>query len=45
LRRDPSGSPSALNGRDEIFICLERAVDSTKKWNLKHMLGEKLVAL
>ncbi len=35
---------AALNGRDEIFICLERAVDTTKKWNLKHMLGEKLVA-
>jgi adenine-specific DNA-methyltransferase len=34
----------ALNGRDEIFICLERAVDTTKKWNLKHQLGEKLVA-
>lgn len=35
---------AALNGRDEIFICLERAVDTTKKWNLKHQLGEKLVA-
>ena len=35
---------TVLNGRDEIFICLERAVDTTKKWNLKHQLGEKLVA-
>lgn len=35
---------AALNGRDEIFICLERAVNTTKKWNLKHQLGEKLVA-
>ncbi|GAB6082940.1 site-specific DNA-methyltransferase [Desulfuromonas carbonis] len=35
---------AALGGRDEIFICLERAVDTTKKWNLKHQLGEKLVA-
>ncbi|MDF1581414.1 MAG: DNA methyltransferase, partial [Desulfuromonadales bacterium] len=35
---------ATLNGRDEIFICLERAVDTTKKWNLKHQLGEKLVA-
>lgn len=34
---------AALGGRDEIFICLERAVDTTKKWNLKHQLGEKLV--
>jgi adenine-specific DNA-methyltransferase len=33
-----------LNGHDAIFICLERAVDTTKKWNLKHQLGEKLVA-
>ncbi len=35
---------AAMNGREEIFICLERAVDTTKKWNLKHQLGEKLVA-
>jgi len=34
---------SALGGRDDIFICLERAVDTTRKWNLKHQLGEKLV--
>ncbi|GAB4556078.1 MAG: hypothetical protein Tsb0017_09630 [Geothermobacteraceae bacterium] len=35
---------AALNGCEEIFICLERAVDTTKKWNLKHQLGEKLIA-
>ena len=35
---------ATLSGRDDIFICLERAVDTTKKWNLKHQLGEKLVA-
>ena len=29
---------------DEIFICLERALDTTTKWNLKHILGPKLVA-
>jgi adenine-specific DNA-methyltransferase len=33
-----------LKGRSEVFICLERAVDTTKKWNLKQMLGERLVA-
>jgi len=33
-----------LKGRCEVFICLERAVDTTKKWNLKQMLGERLVA-
>lgn len=35
---------AAMNGWKEIFICLERAVDTTKKWNLRHQLGEKLVA-
>lgn len=28
----------------EFFICLELALDTTKKWNLKHHLGEKLKA-
>lgn len=27
------------------FICLERALDTTKKWNLKHYLGDKLNAV
>lgn len=26
------------------FICLERALDTTKKWNLHHFLGEKFKA-
>ena len=28
----------------EFFICLELALDTTKKWNLKHHLGDKLKA-
>jgi adenine-specific DNA-methyltransferase len=27
-----------------IFICLERALDTTNKWNLHHFLGEKFKA-
>lgn len=27
--------------KDQFFICLELALDTTKKWNLKHNLGEK----
>lgn len=30
---------------DTTFICLERALDTTKKWNLKHNLGERLKAI
>jgi len=30
--------------KDKIFICLERALDTTMKWNLKHLFGEKLIA-
>ncbi|HRK29065.1 MAG TPA: hypothetical protein PK239_17460 [Chitinophagales bacterium] len=26
------------------FICLERALDTTKKWNLKHYIGDKFNA-
>lgn len=29
---------------DKIFICLERALDTTMKWNLRHLLGDKLIA-
>jgi adenine-specific DNA-methyltransferase len=29
---------------DQKFICLERALDTTKKWNLKHYMGEKFKA-
>jgi adenine-specific DNA-methyltransferase len=31
--------------KDVTFICLERALDTTKKWNLNHNLGERLKAL
>ncbi len=30
--------------KDRFFICLEVALDTTKKWNLKHNLGDKLKA-
>jgi len=29
---------------ENFFICLELALDTTKKWNLKHHLGDKLKA-
>lgn len=29
---------------ETIFICLERSLDTTLKWNLKHLLGDKLIA-
>jgi adenine-specific DNA-methyltransferase len=29
---------------DKKFICLERALDTTKKYNLKHYLGDKFIA-
>lgn len=29
---------------ERFFICLELALDTTKKWNLRHHLGEKLKA-
>lgn len=29
---------------DKKFICLERALDTTKKWNLRHYLGDKFKA-
>jgi adenine-specific DNA-methyltransferase len=32
------------NYKDNIFICLERSLDTTMKWNLKHLLGDKLIA-
>ena len=31
--------------KETIFICLERSLDTTMKWNLKHLLGDKLIAL
>jgi adenine-specific DNA-methyltransferase len=32
------------DAKDRKFICLERALDTTKKWNLKHILGDNLKA-
>ena len=31
--------------RKRTFICLEAALDTTKKWNLKHYLGDRLRAV
>ncbi len=33
------------NHKDHFFICLELALDTTKKWNLKHHLADKLKAI
>ncbi len=33
------------NHNDHFFICLELALDTTKKWNLKHHLADKLKAI
>ena len=33
-----------LKGMEGIFICLEQALDTTKKWNLRVEFGERLVA-
>jgi adenine-specific DNA-methyltransferase len=30
--------------KESIFICLERSLNTTMKWNLKHLLGNKLIA-
>ena len=30
--------------KDTIFICLERALNTTTKWYLKHLLGDKLIS-
>ena len=30
--------------KEQRFICLEQALDTTRKWNLKHQLGDKFVA-
>ncbi len=27
---------------EERFLCLERAIDTTKKWNLQNMFGNNL---
>ena len=33
-----------LKGVEGIFICLEQALNTTKKWNLRVEFGERLVA-
>ncbi len=33
-----------LKGMEGIFICLEQALNTTKKWNLHVEFGERLVA-
>ena len=33
-----------LKGTEGIFICLEQALNTTKKWNLRSAFGERLVA-
>lgn len=33
-----------LKQTEQKFICLERALDTTRKWNLNHYLGEKFQA-
>ena len=33
-----------LKGTEGIFICLEQALNTTKKWNLRVEFGERLVA-
>ncbi|MGD0900495.1 MAG: hypothetical protein ABR915_21900 [Thermoguttaceae bacterium] len=30
--------------KEHFFICLQLALDTTRKWNLKHHLGDKLKA-
>lgn len=40
------GKPKAHAAeRSDAFICLERALDTTIKWNLKHRLGDRLRAM
>ncbi len=31
--------------KDMIFICLEQTLNTTIKWNLRHILGEKLITV
>jgi adenine-specific DNA-methyltransferase len=45
---DPNIAPETVDHfkkhPEPFFICLELALDTTKKWNLKHHLGDKLKA-
>lgn len=46
---DESISPETVDlfreDKNRTFICLEAALDTTKKWNLKHHLGDRLRAV
>lgn len=46
---DESIAPETVDAfrgdKDRTFICLEAALDTTKKWNLKHHLGDRLRAI
>ena len=39
-----SGNSTNSKNSGKKFICLERALDTTKKWNLRHYLGDKFKA-
>lgn len=46
---DESIAPETVDAfrgdKERTFICLEGAIDTTKKWNLKHHLGDRLRAV
>ena len=44
LNLDPATVDHFKTHSEHFFICLELALDTTKKWNLKHHLGDKLKA-
>ena len=44
LTLDPATVDYFKAHAENFFICLEIALDTTKKWNLKHHLGDKLKA-
>jgi adenine-specific DNA-methyltransferase len=44
LTLDPATVDHFKTHAEHFFICLELALDTTKKWNLKHHLGDKLKA-
>ncbi|MFA7232129.1 MAG: hypothetical protein WC071_12735, partial [Victivallaceae bacterium] len=44
IKIDPQTLQDLEVRKETIFICLERSLDTTMKWNLKHLLGDKLVA-
>ena len=31
--------------KDTLFVCLGRALKNTTKWNMKHILGDKLITI